>query len=169
MNILRNLIILCMFALLTACAATKPQKVEKGRPSEETKGIVEDLDPLAFSDDDFIIEIVPSKTYMPEKKGTSAAEGETEKDTTKTYTMGKVLGYQVQIAALSNQDEAMEIQKTAMLKFIEDVYLIFDSPYYKVRVGNCITRDLAEALQKKAVRLGFPDAWIIRTMVKKKE
>ena len=106
---------------------------------------------------------------MPEKKRTGAAEGETEEDTTQTYTMAKVPGYQVQIAALSNQEESMEIRRSAMLKFTEDVYLIFDSPYYKVRVGNCITRNQAEDLQRKAVRLGFPDAWIIRTTVEKRE
>ena len=169
MNILRNLTILLISALLVACAATKPAKVRKEKVGEKSKGIIEDLDPLTFTDDDFVIEVTPSEVSGLQKARADTSVARAGKDTTGLKTVVKVPGYRIQIAALEDQGKAMEIQKEAMLKFTEDVYLIFDSPYYKIRVGNCVTRREAEELQKKAVRLGFLDAWIIRTMVEKRE
>jgi len=45
----------------------------------------------------------------------------------------------------------------------------FNSPYYKIRVGNCTTREAAEELLKRAANLNYRDAWIIRTPVKTEE
>jgi hypothetical protein len=43
---------------------------------------------------------------------------------------------------------------------------VFNLPYYKIRIGNCATREEAERLLVRAQELGYRDAWVIRTQVK---
>ena len=61
----------------------------------------------------------------------------------------------------------MQVQRDAIIRFInEDVYMDYHAPYYKVRIGNCLTRYEAEQLQQLAIQKGFADAWVVRTKVK---
>ncbi|MDZ7296167.1 MAG: SPOR domain-containing protein, partial [candidate division KSB1 bacterium] len=76
-----------------------------------------------------------------------------------------VLGYRVQIVSTPFEEVAREVRKEALLKFEEPVYMVFDAPYYKVRVGDCISRFEAEELQQKAMEKGFGQAWVVRTLV----
>jgi len=36
---------------------------------------------------------------------------------------------------------------------------------YKVRVGDCLTRECAEEIQHRCREAGYPDAWIVGTQV----
>ena len=74
-------------------------------------------------------------------------------------------GYRVQIFSSTDQEEAQAVRKNAILKFEDNVYVVFDNPYYKVRVGDCRSRYEADELQMSAEKKGYPDAWIVRTNV----
>jgi len=76
-----------------------------------------------------------------------------------------VLGYRVQIISTPFEEVAREVRNEALLKFEEPVYMVFDAPYYKVRIGDCVSRFDAEELQQKAIEKGFAQAWVVRTMV----
>jgi len=71
----------------------------------------------------------------------------------------------VQLLATSDEEMAREEKKRAVFKFEDKVYLIFDAPMYKIRVGDCLTRKEAEELKKQAVSQGFTDAWIVPSQV----
>lgn len=45
------------------------------------------------------------------------------------------------------------------------VYVIFESPWYKIRVGDCLTRAEAEVLKKKLVELGYTQTWIHQMVI----
>ena len=77
----------------------------------------------------------------------------------------QVPGYRIQLISTRDESEARIIKQEALLKFDVEVYTIFDSPYYKVRVGNCISRLEADALQQKAIEENFLDAWVVRTII----
>ena len=49
----------------------------------------------------------------------------------------------------------------------EQIYIIFELPNYKLRVGNFLNRKEAENFQKKIVRLGYRTAWVVPTMIEK--
>ena len=49
----------------------------------------------------------------------------------------------------------------------EQIYIIFELPNYKLRVGNFVNRKEAESFQKKIVRLGYRTAWVVPTMIEK--
>ncbi len=74
-------------------------------------------------------------------------------------------GWRVQILASTVDHQARKAQREAEAKFKEGVYLIYDPPMYKVRVGNCETRKIAQELRQFAVALGYRDAWIVRDKI----
>jgi hypothetical protein len=47
----------------------------------------------------------------------------------------------------------------------DSVYVDFEAPNYKVRIGDFINRDSAESLQKDLVQMGYYSAWILRTRI----
>jgi hypothetical protein len=85
--------------------------------------------------------------------------------TTTTPTGATVPGYRVQIFASSTNEGAEKIASEARFKFTERVYVEYDAPYYKVRVGDYKNRSDAEILKQKAINVGYSDAWIVQTEV----
>lgn len=84
---------------------------------------------------------------------------------TQTPTGTKVPGYRVQIFASSTQEGADKVASEARFKFTEQVYVEYEPPYYKVRLGDYKNRSDAEILREKAKNLGYLDAWIVQTEV----
>ena len=78
-------------------------------------------------------------------------------------------GYRVQALVTRNTHSADSIRAVLSDKIDEDIYITYEVPYYKIRVGNCVDRKQAEELQLKLVKLGYASAWIIRTRVKAPE
>ena len=78
-------------------------------------------------------------------------------------------GYRVQVLVTRNTHSADTIRAVLSDKIDEDVYITYEVPYYKIRVGNCVDRKQAEELKLKLVELGYASAWIIRTRVKAPE
>ena len=77
-----------------------------------------------------------------------------------------VEGYRVQIFVTRYTQSADSIQALLAENIEEDIYITFEVPYYKIRVGNCIDRKQAEKLQTKLKSHGYPSAWIVRTRIK---
>ena len=47
----------------------------------------------------------------------------------------------------------------------DSVYVDFEAPNYKVRIGDFIDRDSAESLQQDLMQMGYNSAWILRTRI----
>jgi hypothetical protein len=45
------------------------------------------------------------------------------------------------------------------------MYIEFEAPLYKVRVGDCATRHEADTLKEKAGTQGYDGAWVAETPV----
>ena len=74
-------------------------------------------------------------------------------------------GYRVQILATRYFDYADSLAISISSKIIDSVYVEFETPNYKVRVGDFIDRDSAELLQQKLLNMGYKSAWILRTRI----
>ncbi|MFQ5677791.1 MAG: SPOR domain-containing protein [bacterium] len=120
----------------------------------------EDFDIAAL--DDYDITIEESDINYADVNNTEARTGEVSADTVGT-------GYRVQLMQTTEPDEAKEIEREAILRFQEDVYRVFDPPYYKVRLGDFATWYDAEKVQKLAIQRGFREAWVVRTKVNLKK
>ena len=74
-------------------------------------------------------------------------------------------GFRVQVLATRDQINGERLRNKLSESFLEDIYIIFESPNYKVRMGNFINRRDAEALRQSLAKKGYPSAWIIRTRI----
>ncbi|HID10684.1 MAG TPA: SPOR domain-containing protein [Candidatus Latescibacteria bacterium] len=123
-----------------------------------------EFDPLSLGD-----ELTPgelSRLLEEAKRGERGAPTEpAPEDTTGGERLREVLGWQVQIFATTDYERASAVREEAKTLFGVPVYLRFEPPYYKVRVGECRTRAEAEALRKQAIRLGYTSAFPVRTRI----
>jgi len=79
-------------------------------------------------------------------------------------------GWKVQAFITNDFDRADSVFRKLITNFPpEDVEKAFYSPYYKIRIGNCQTREEAERMLRRVENLGFREAWIIQTKIKSKE
>lgn len=102
----------------------------------------------------FKIELVFSQGYEPSRTG--GPEGlvpEMEE------------GYRVQVFSSQSLTQAQEAEKRVKAITQRKVYLHYDPPQYKVRVGDFLTRSLAIAFCDSIKRLGFQDAWVVRSLI----
>lgn len=162
--ILLNFIMLML--ILNCSSSQKMTSVEKSKNESDTNtGIINEFfDPLILDED----ELKWTKTISIESKSDQINSVLSRTDANEQVSE-VITGYRVQICAVSDEEKARQIQRDAILKFVSDeVYLIYDTPYYKVRVGNCTTRLEADQLQQLAAQNGFDDAWVVRTKVKPK-
>ncbi len=77
----------------------------------------------------------------------------------------EIEGFRVQIFATQDRNKADQLQEELALKFDEKIYIIFEAPNYKLRVGDFLDRDDAEILRMKLVSSDFPSSWIVRTRI----
>ncbi len=78
-----------------------------------------------------------------------------------------ISGFRVQLLITSEIDQATSIKNEVTPIVKDGVYLIFEAPYYKVRVGDCQTRTTANQLMKTIVNLGYKNAWVVPDKVYK--
>ncbi|MAS78206.1 MAG: hypothetical protein CMG15_06160 [Candidatus Marinimicrobia bacterium] len=74
-------------------------------------------------------------------------------------------GYRVQVLATRYFDFADSLAISISNKIPDSVYVEFETPNYKVRVGDFINRDSAELLQKELLNMGYKSAWILRSKI----
>jgi hypothetical protein len=78
---------------------------------------------------------------------------------------GSIYGFRVQIFASSTEKNAMKIVDDARISFGGKIYIEHLAPYYKVRIGDCLTKEDAQVLKDKAVSQGYRGAFIVETMI----
>jgi hypothetical protein len=77
----------------------------------------------------------------------------------------QIFGFRVQIFASSTEKNANRVADDARSPFGGKVYIEHAAPYYKVRVGDCLTAEEAQVIKSKAVNLGFKGAFVVETMI----
>jgi len=77
----------------------------------------------------------------------------------------EIEGFRVQIFATQDRNKADQLQEKLALKFDEKIYIIFEAPNYKLRIGDFLDRDDAEILRMRLVSSNFPSSWIVRTRI----
>ena len=77
-------------------------------------------------------------------------------------------GFRVQILATNKLSKAEMLQKDLLSILNQKVYIVFEAPNYKVRVGNFIDRSKAENFRQNILKKGYPSSWIIRTRIEPK-
>jgi len=103
-----------------------------------------------------------------EAMSTSADTTKSTVDTTISITTAPQSGYRVQVFATFSEEKADMIANQVRERTTEPVYVEYIAPYYKVRVGDCTTRDEAESLKSNLFGLGYSDAFIVQDTINPK-
>ena len=74
-------------------------------------------------------------------------------------------GYRVQVLATRYYERADSLAVLMKNTVSDSVYVDFEAPNYKVRIGDFIDRDSAESLQQELVQMGYNSAWILRARI----
>ena len=77
-------------------------------------------------------------------------------------------GYRVQVLATRYFERADSLALIMKNTVRDSVYVDFEAPNYKVRVGDFIDRNSAESLQQDLVQMGYNSAWILRSRINSK-
>jgi hypothetical protein len=73
-----------------------------------------------------------------------------------------VQGFRIQIFSSSSVDETSLMKNLALEKFSGDsIYVVYDAPVYKVRVGDFLNRYEASQRLPEFIEKGYRDAWIV--------
>jgi len=71
-------------------------------------------------------------------------------------------GFRIQVLFTPEIHEATQIRDSLDVSVPEEwTYVVFDTPYYKVRIGNFIERYEAQALLRRIISMGYSEAWIV--------
>ena len=78
----------------------------------------------------------------------------------------KIMGYKLQVYSTTSIDDATN--RKEYLRSVLDslqIDMVFDAPYYKLRLGNFLERKDAEIFKSELQDKGVNDAWIVRDNV----
>ena len=90
---------------------------------------------------------------------------ENDKQIITDSTLIIVEGYRIQLLATQDRFNAEKFKSELEEIYENKIYIIFEAPNYKVRIGDFIDRKSAEEMRKKLFNKGFATAWIIRSKI----
>lgn len=71
-------------------------------------------------------------------------------------------GFRVQVNFTPEIDAANRTRDSLLTLLPDDLtYVVYETPYYKIRVGNYADRSDANMMLKKLTSLGFKDSWVV--------
>lgn len=117
----------------------------------------EEFDPSRIKD----IPVKWPRIYHSFLKESSAANDTSALDT----SISEVDGFRIQVYATGYSRSADSLKTILEQLGYKDVYIAFDTPVYKVRVGNFVSRNDAEKTREILVKQKFDTAWIVRSKV----
>lgn len=149
-------------AACSQSAGTKVSSVRNDKLSDTIK-LNESFDVKALNDHLWILE--PVIRILP-VSDTVEASGTLSEDIRgdESGTIN-VPGFRVQLYSTTDYYSAIRTRNEALTKFTEEIFLDFEQPYYKIRVGNFTDKQKADELRVVARSIGYPEAWVIQTKV----
>ena len=74
-------------------------------------------------------------------------------------------GYRLQIFESSSVEEANRTLRKFERSLKDSVYMVFEAPLYKLRLGNFITKKEAEKQKENLNKKGYKNIWIVRSRI----
>ena len=161
-------IVIIILALMVASCGVR--RVGTAPPEERKTPVAPLFDPLATSEDR---EIVPEA--HPVAVAAVADAGDSlmppvdmsylQFDSATSATAPTEV-YRVQIFTSRLYTEAGRERQLAEEIFNLPIYLDYEVPYYKLRVGDFVTRDEAENMVAEIKSIGYRNAWVARVVLR---
>ena len=112
------------------------------------------------SDDTIIIHKDPRLDIFTQKQSA------VNKLTSKMTSSGLYKGYRLQLLSTRSRDEAFKL-KTELLQMFPDqqTYVLFQSPYFRVRIGNFFRRPDAESFKNRFLKKFTRNTYIVEDAI----
>ncbi|MFZ5980066.1 MAG: SPOR domain-containing protein [Candidatus Zixiibacteriota bacterium] len=162
--------------LLLGCGA--PHKAVEEEKEAAPSGYTDsrDFDPLELPQDKDIVpvknpqsgiingsKIVIDNVNLGKDSSAAVANVPSDRDTLNNQV------FRVQLYTSKYYNEARDARTVAEEIFDQPVFVDYEVPYFKVRVGNFGSREDAEEYQLGAKAVGYDNAWVVVVNVNKKE
>jgi hypothetical protein len=146
------------------CSSSTESTKEETTSKEDAGGGVAEKYELQFNPADYNPSVA---TIEQLAKADTGGKG-TDLKTIESSPPETTLGFRIQVFSTTEIDTANEV-KTELSNLPESIgiYVIYDAPYYKVRVGDYLSRPDANSLLRGLIDRGFSDAWIVADRILK--
>jgi hypothetical protein len=150
--------------LMLGCAASEPETSPREPRQKNTSTA-----PLTVYERDFMPSHFDVAIAQVESSSQRYTAREQDTITTATNTTTELTpGFRVQVMFSNSINEATKVKNEVALLFSADiVYVLYDSPYYKVRVGDYQERNDATQALKILIDKGYMQSWIVPDRVQK--
>ena len=160
------LYLITMVFLLSCGSSTKRSDVTNDSPDVGLQEAPQFFDPHSLEEDDVVIE---KKETVKVVEAPIAIETKPEPEVeVETKANEIVSGFRIQLSASKDSKKMRDALNSAKSFFNPrgyEVYLVYESPMYKLRVGDTINRKKADKLLTLCKESGFRDAWVVPDMV----
>lgn len=154
------IVVTAAFAVLSGCSSSESSRKRSASPAgEQDQKVALSKFEKSFNPSDYDDEIEVIRKQHEFEQQRAAAEHQQDSVVVESEL---TQGFRIQIFATESFIDANAMKQTAVQRLTEDsVYVVFDPPVYRVRVGDFRTR--VEANQRLGVisAMGFADAWVV--------
>jgi len=121
----------------------------------------------AYAQSDFILpsDFVDNPPNLPNVVLPSFDDSSDSEVSIDTNLIKSVKGYRIQVAISQDEKDLIDIKEKLEVVIKENIYIKFELPNYKLRVGNFDSRKKAEAYRNKVIQLGYRSAWVVPTLI----
>ncbi len=175
LGIIQNIFPFLISILLISCSASTADRYGNEKNNTEKKGEKKETPTQKEDNEDFDLtpyratfnvesKEKPMKTERPDVwynyKTKSAS------DTSAPQIIDQVNGYRVQVLSTDNLEEADSIRTELYLETNQKaVYITFEPPFYKVKVGDFLKISEANDLKFKLNQIGYTEARVVNDKI----
>ena len=157
----RNFILASVTALLLAVGLHSEAKDAKEKNSPKpTEQKVRTVDPLGYPQDTIPYSRKLGAASSTRSRLVPVAKMFESGDSLASDSLGAQI-FRVQLAMIDTYSDARHALAVAHEIFDQPVSLDYETPYYKLRVGEFSTRGEAELYQQRARGAGYNNAWVM--------
>ena len=168
---------LCLLILISACQRRPEATEEETGRTVPTEADDRGYDPLELSEDKEVVPVTHPKSGHISGQTAFVEVTDLRQDSSLTVVSPEPeeidsLGgqaFRVQLFTSKVYGDARAASVVAEEIFDRPVFLDYEVPYFKVRVGNFGDREKAEEYLLRAKSAGYPDAWVVAVNIRVKE
>ncbi len=155
------LILISLLLFLFSCTSSKKIIPQDDLNVKETSGYDERFDPLSLDDDDIVIQASQKQEDIPQPQTNDHKKKENDQN---LESEQEVDGYRIQIYASRSIEGATVAQQKAKDEFgpmNHKVYMIFETPFYKIRIGDFVDRIPAEDILETVKSMDYDQSFLV--------
>ena len=175
-NLISLLLIFSFSLFLISCSASTAGRYERNENKSSNKEEKKETSSKEKNKENFDLTPYRATFNVKEKKGSTGAsekpdvwynyETKAANDTSSPQIVSQINGYRVQVFSTDNLEEADSLRsKLYMMTNQKAIYITFEPPFYKVKVGDFLKISEAKDLSFKLNQLGYSEARVINDKV----